>query len=194
MAEPLISYLPPFYQDVREFVTLTETEDVEISALSAAVARLLDDQFIMTSNEDAIRRRERMLGILADRGSETLSFRRVRLVNRYSTKPPFTLTYLQQRLDFVAGAPGLALADIDFQELILTILVGVENAAVLKEIEHTIHGIKPANLVYKPITFTSESIGIRDQAYSVGLDRRTLLGSWKLGVDPIAIRRNEVAL
>lgn len=195
MSDPLISYLPDLYREIRDFVELTETEDVEIGALQAAVDQLLNDQFVLTSSEDTIRRHERMLGILADKSTETLSFRRARIVNRYSTKPPFTIRYLQERLDHLVGVSGLVLAELDIQRFILKISVGIEDAAVLREIEHTVKTLKPANLVYQPTTFAAERIGVRTEAFAAGLNRQTHLSTtWKLGVTPLALRRNEVAI
>ncbi|WP_206108572.1 putative phage tail protein [Paenibacillus thiaminolyticus] len=51
--------------------------------------RLLDDQFVLTSSVDGIKRREKMLGIQADSSLETIEFRRQRIINRYQMKPPF---------------------------------------------------------------------------------------------------------
>ncbi len=195
MNDPLLSYLPDLYFDIREFVELMATEDVEFASLQTAVDRLFDDQFVLTSSEDAVRRRERMLGILADKTIETLSFRRTRIINRFSTKPPFTIRYLQERLDFVTGAPGLVLAELDVQHFTLKVSVGVENAAVLRELQYTIDTLKPANLIYQPTTYSMDRIEILDTAFSVGLDRKTKFdGSWHLGGTPFAVRREEVPL
>ncbi|MFD2329110.1 putative phage tail protein [Cohnella sp. GCM10020058] len=195
MREPLLRYLPSYYQEIKEFIALTSAEDNEVQSAAVAVDRLFDDQFVLTSSEEAIRRRERMLNIAADPSTESISFRRTRIVNRYSTKPPFTKRYLQEKLDFIAGVPGLVVVDVDPIKFILQIAVGVENAAVLGEIEYTVDLLKPANLVYQPKTFAAERIGVRDLAYAVGLDRRTGLGTtWRLGISPLAARRAEVRL
>lgn len=195
MSNPLLTYLPEIFHEVKEFLYLTATEDEEFTALEVAINRQFDDQFVLTSSEDAVRRRERMLNILADRNTEPLSFRRARIINRYSTKPPFTIRYLQERLDFITGVQGLAVAAVDVQGFILAISVGIDNAAVLRELEHTVNTLKPANLVYRPKAFNTERIGISHKAAAVGLNRQTNLStSWHLGVTPFASRRGEVPL
>ncbi|MCD9026058.1 putative phage tail protein [Cohnella silvisoli] len=194
MSDPLMTYLPVFYRDVTEFIELTATEDVELQALQTAINRLFNDQFVLTSSEEAVRRRERMLEIVADPTTETLSFRRIRIINRYTTKPPFTERYLQQKLDFIAGVPGLVVVEVDPVDFVLQISVGVENAAVLREIEYTVNLLKPANLVYQPTTFVAERIGLLDQAFVIGLNRLTKLGSWQVGITPFSVRRSPVPL
>jgi Uncharacterized protein conserved in bacteria (DUF2313). len=189
-----MTFLPTFYRDIAEFVELTGTEDAELAALEKAVNRLFDDQFVLTSSEEAVRRRERMLEIVADPTAETLNFRRTRIINRYTTKPPFTERYLQQKLDFIAGVPGLVLVEVDPVSYVLGISVGVENAAVLREIEYTVNLLRPANLIYQPKTFVAERLGISDRAFAIGLERRTKLGSWQVGKTPFAIRREAVSL
>lgn len=194
MSDPLLSYLPEFYKDIGEFVELTATEDTELQSLQTAVNRLFNDQFVLTSSEEAVRRRERMLSLVADPTTETLSFRRTRIINRYTTKPPFTKRYLQQKLDYIAGVPGLVVVEIDPVGFVLRISVGIENAAVLREIEYTVNLLKPANLIYQPVTFAAERIGINEKVYAIGLNRLTKLGSWQAGITPFSVRRDAVPL
>ncbi|BBI32055.1 phage portal protein [Cohnella abietis] len=190
-----MTYLPDIYREVKDFIELTATEDMEFGGIEVAVNRQFDDQFVLTSSEEAVRRRERMLEILADRNTESLAFRRTRIVNRYATKPPFTIRYLQERLDFITGVPGLVIVEIDVQGFILLVRVGIDNAAVLRELEYTINKLKPANLVYQPKAYYTERIGVSHKAVSIRLNRQTKLSTtWRLGITPFAIKREEVPL
>jgi hypothetical protein len=192
MPERILTYLPPFYRDIFDFVKLAEAESVELDSLEAAVQRLFDDQFAMTASADAVKRRERMLGIQADLQSESLDFRRKRLVNRYSTKPPFTLRYLQEQLDALVGK-GMTIVSVDPQNFILYVTTNIENANVFKEVQHTIETIKPANLLYQQNTSLSDDIVFEEHisAQSISWNYK-LDGSWKLGEKPFATLGPEV--
>ncbi|MEF2964925.1 putative phage tail protein [Paenibacillus sp. M1] len=190
----LLDYLPEFYHDVTEFVALTEIEASEFLTVQEAMDKLLDDQFVMTASEQAIKRREKMLGIQADPKTESLDFRRKRLVNRYSTKPPFTVRYLQQRLDFLVGS-GMTLVGIDLAEYVLTVTANIDNADVFKEVERTVSVIKPANLIYRQKTSLADVIGLEETIAARPITWNYKLdGSWKLGEQAFTELGPEVAV
>ncbi|GGG13574.1 putative phage tail protein [Paenibacillus aceti] len=190
----LLEYLPEYYHDILDFRELAETEARELMSVEQAMERLLQDQFVLTASEQAIKRREKMLGIQADPQAETLDFRRKRLINRYSTKPPFTVRYLQQRLDFLVGA-GLVIVSVDPQKFMLTVTTSMENAAVFKEVEHTIRVIKPVNIVYQQKTSLEDEL-----LFSEHISRKTITwnykldGGWQLGSKAFADLGAEVVV
>jgi hypothetical protein len=186
-----MAYLPDYYREIRDFNDLAGTESIELDALESAIGRLFDDQFVMTAGVDAVKRRERMLGIQADPAAESLDFRRKRLINRYSTKPPFTLRYLQQQLDALVG-PGLAIVSVDVQQFILYVTANIENANVFKEVQHTVETIKPANLIYQQNTSLRADIGLRERISMRTVSWNYRLGSWQLGAQPFATLGTEV--
>ncbi|MFS8534832.1 MAG: putative phage tail protein [Limnochordales bacterium] len=186
-------YWPEWLAEIRDFAELAATESIELDQLAAAIQQLLDDQFVETAGPEAIERRERAIGIQVDPTTETLEFRRTRLLNRYQTKPPFTLRYLQRQLDLLAG-PGRAVANVDVQNYLLTITAAIEDAAVFREIERTIAVIKPANLVYQQRTALMETVGVRERISMHHLQWQTKLGSWRLGVTPFATLGDEVVI
>lgn len=177
----LLEYLPEIYHDVLDFVQLTETGSAEIITAEQAINTLFDDQFIVMASEQAVKRREKILGIQADPATETLDFRRKRLINRYSTKPPFTVRYLQDRLDYLVGK-GLTIVSADAQNFILTVTTNIDNAAVFREVERTVRVVKPANLIYRQQTSLQGTIELeehikkQDVTWNYKLD-----GSWTLG-------------
>lgn len=177
----LLEYLPEIYHDILDFKEFIEAESTELLGLQQVTDQLLDDRFVDTASEQAIKRRESMLGIQADPTTETLDFRRKRLVNRYSTKPPFTVRYLQQRLDYLVGV-GLTIVSVDPQNFILTVTTNIEDAAVFKEVERTVRIVKPANLIYQQQTSIEDLIELeeliskKDIYWNYKLD-----GSWLVG-------------
>lgn len=189
----LLDYLPEFYREIKEFLELAETEGIELDLTRARAERLLDNQFVATADEASIRRRELQIGIRADASKETLEFRRRRLINRYSTKPPFTVRYLQQRLDALVGT-GRAVVAVDVQNFILTVTIDVPDAAYFREIEYTINTVKPANLAYNQVTGIDAAIGLEEHIWKIVLTRPTRLGSWTVGSMPFTLRQPEVQI
>lgn len=178
--------------EIRDFREIANTEAEELEQAQRAVDKLLADQFIETACKETILRRERELGIQYNPETETLEFRRKRLINRYSTKPPFTLRFLQRQLDDLVGR-GRTNVTVDVQNFILTVEAAITDANVFKEVEHTVNVIKPANLVYQQRTALIETIGLdekisrQDVTWNYKLD-----GSWKLGEKPFATLGPEV--
>lgn len=186
MSDQIMKYWSEFYQDILDFVELANTEGVELNDLQTAIQQLFDDQFVMASSEQTIKRREKMLKIQANPNTETLDFRKRRIINRYSTKPPFTLRYLQLQLDSLVGM-GLAMASVHYANRILTVTADITNAGVFKEVIHTVETIKPANMEYQQNTSTKDVIGIKENISKQGIAWNYKLdGSWKLGEKPFA--------
>ncbi|HIW33436.1 MAG TPA: YmfQ family protein [Candidatus Paenibacillus intestinavium] len=194
MTDRILKHLPEFYRQIDDFRELDHTETVELDLLQGAVDQLFDDQFVMTAGLQAIKRRELMLGIQSDPAIETLSFRRRRLLNRYQTRPPFTIRYLQQQLDLVVGQ-GLTIVEVDPQAFILTVTTDIENASVFREALRTIDTVKPANLVYQQQTplqlelELEESISRKQMNWNYKLN-----GSWQLGSKPFMTLGTEVVV
>ncbi|WP_018306355.1 putative phage tail protein [Desulfitobacterium hafniense] len=194
MSKPIREYWPEYYDTILDFLKLAETEDVEIQSLEAAVNQLLNDQFVLTSGYEAIKRREKMLNIQADPTTETLDFRKKRIINRYSTKPPFTIRYLQDRLDFLVGE-GKALASVDVQNFILWIETAIEDAALFRELEYTVKATKPANLIYNQKTALLDEIILEEHIAKRDINRQSRLGTtWRLGTMPFATLGPEVVI
>lgn len=191
-ADRILKYWPEIYWEIDDFVALAPAESSEVEDMDKAVNQLFDDQFVMTSSPQAIERREKMLKIQADPSTESLDFRKKRILNRYQTKPPFTLRWLQRQLNELVGA-GLVIVNVDVQNFILYVKADIDDAAVFKEVNHTVLTVKPANLIYNQQTQIDEGITLQENIYKSSLDRRTGLSTtWQLGISPFALRGEEV--
>lgn len=192
----MIGYLPQLYREIREFVELTDTEDEEFNLLLLASGQFFADQFVDTSSATAIKRRETQLGIRADPAMETLEFRKLRVKNRYSTRPPFTIRYLQSRLDDLAGAPGVAVAYLDVHNFLLTVTASIDDANVFGEIERTIYIVKPANINYLQRTGVADTLALQEHISYKVLNRTGMkLGNtWRLGVSAFGVLEPEVVV
>lgn len=186
-----MQYLPEYYRDIVEFVEIDQTESAELDDLESSIQQALDDQFVMTSSAEAVKRREKMLGIQADPSTETLEFRKKRLINRYSTKPPLTRRYLQELLDALVG-PGMTIVSVDAKNFILTVTANIENASVFREVIHTVEMVKPANMEYQQNTSLQSVIGLEEHISKKDITWNYVLdGSWKLGEKAFATLGSE---
>ncbi|WP_281885700.1 putative phage tail protein [Paenibacillus sp. YYML68] len=136
-------YLPEYYLDIREFRELVQTENAELDVLRGALEQLLDDQYIETSGETAILRRELMSGIRADPKAETLGLRRSRLLAKSRSRIPFSTLTLQGIAEAYTGKP--ARVAIDAESLIVTFYFEesfVTNASFYQQVDKVI----PSNM------------------------------------------------
>ncbi|MES1046296.1 DUF2313 domain-containing protein [Heyndrickxia oleronia] len=99
----MMEYLPRYYWDIKEFQEMTKVETKKFEQLERDINQLENDQFILTSSEAAIARREAMFGIIPDPTKETLEYRKQRLLSRMQGKPPYIIHYLKRVLKSLLG-------------------------------------------------------------------------------------------
>ena len=174
---------PSVYNGVLEISVLSETDDVLLDQSLAKLERAQLNQFILTADEETISVYEKMFSILANPTTETLQFRRERILNRMSLQPPFTMRWLQNKLDEIIGV-GKWNAYVDYANRTLYIESFVVNQQWFNELRITINRIKPCNLVFvnKPLIMAdvvaNETIVSATQHYNY------VLGHWQLGQKP----------
>lgn len=100
----LKNYVPNIYQDILEMNEIINTEQSLFDAAIENRNNLLDNAFIISSDTSRIRDYEKLLMIKASPATEDLEFRRERVLNRMSTKPPFTILWLKEKLDVFIGS------------------------------------------------------------------------------------------
>ncbi len=181
---------PSVYDGVLEISVLSETDDVLLDRALAKLERAQLNQFILTADEETISVYEKMFSILANPTTETLQFRRERILNRMSLQPPFTMRWLQNKLDGIIGV-GKWNAYVDYANRTLYIESFVVNQQWFNELRITINRIKPCNLVFvnKPLIMTdvvaNETIVSATQHYNY------VLGHWQLGQEPFVTTDSE---
>ena len=181
---------PSVYDGVLEISVLSETDDVLLDQALAKLERAQLNQFILTADEETISVYEKMFSILANPTTETLQFRRERILNRMSLQPPFTMRWLQNKLDEIIGV-GKWNAYVDYANRTLYIESFVVNQQWFNELRITINRIKPCNLVFvnKPLIMAdvvaNETIVSATQHYNY------ILGQWQLGQEPFATTDSE---
>lgn len=140
-----LKHLPEIYHTIREIQQITQTEDSEFIQLNDWNEKDRNDAFIMTASDKSLKIWEREIGIRADETNETTEFRRKRLINRYTLKPPFTMHWLEEQLKELMG-DGFIRIERDEKILHLIIYVDISSFPLLLEFEATIEAVLPLTM------------------------------------------------
>jgi hypothetical protein len=177
-------YLPNIYDTILEFEGLVASENTLFDNLDAETKKVRDNQYILTADIDGIIAYEKMLNIIPKPTTETIEFRRQRVINRLSMVPPFTFRFLKQRLDEIIGVDRYTVS-VDYPNYTLYIESSAENQEWFHEILVTVTKLKPANIVFinKPLVYEEIRAGESINLTQVNFNYR--LGStWVLGLKP----------
>ena len=107
--------------------------------------------------------------------------RRERLLNRQSLKPPFTVKFIQNRLDEILGEGNYTL-EIDYENSAIIVENTSTSQAWAEELFITINNVKPASMLYinRPVDisnlYVNESIHMSQYLYNYRLGTRWVLG------------------
>lgn len=159
----ILRYLPEIHQSLREFQQIAWTEDTEFKQMERENAQDLDDAFILTAGEKSIGIWEKEIGIRADPSVEDIEFRRKRLINRYTTKPPFTIKWLERQLKELLE-DGFIRCERDDDVEILRIYAELLSLPLLREFDSSLEAVLPLSMQYeKQLRAKREA---REQAYA----------------------------
>lgn len=180
---------PNIYDDVLEIDELATGDATVLNVAFDALKELQADQTIPTASEGGLERYERIFDIVAT-PSESIEFRRTRLLNRFAMSPPFTLRFLKQKLNALLGEGNWSY-ELDYASRTLKVYTVVTNSAWAQEITITMSRLKPANLVFlsSPLVpdtlHANETISSRQRQYHYKLGT-----SWILGLNAFASESN----
>ena len=186
----LMAYLPDWYKEIEEYQQIIAAEKAQAVTLLSNMTAVKGNFFFATMNEGAVAEWERVLGIIPNPATETLEFRRMRLINRLSTKPPFSVRFLRQKLDELIGAGNYVLT-VEGSAYTIYIEASASNQGYAIEVARTINAIKPAHIVYVLTPFLQDSILMNEAVYGSAVIYNYRLGSWGLGLSPFTSQGEE---
>ena len=96
----IIEYWIKQLRKIKEFQEIGKTENHEFERLYGATDRTLDNLFIETADETAIKHFEKICNIYPD-ATDTLEYRRSRLYSYWVEKQPYTEEELWNRLNIL---------------------------------------------------------------------------------------------
>ena len=124
----LQSLLPPWYREVFDYQAINGALEPLLEDAQGFLEQILLNFFPQTMDVGVVELWENALHIVPDPSYEDLDFRRARIINRISTKPPDTLAFLYQKLDELIG-PGLWSVDVDYPNYTLYIESNAQDQA-----------------------------------------------------------------
>lgn len=181
----MLSLLPPWYREILDYQQICQTEQEQLEAAAQAIQAIADNMFFQTMDESSVSLWEQILSIVPNPQTETLAFRQIRLINRLSTRPPFTIWFLYQKLDELIG-PGQWSVNVDYPNYTLYIRSAAQNQSYATEVAFTVNRIKPAHIVYVNTPYVESGLLLSE---TISMTQRTfnyLLGQWNLGELPFS--------
>ncbi len=186
----LCQYWPPWFREILDFQALCRTEGEELRVLAAFMDRIHRNLFVQTMDEGTAAAWEAIFRIVPNPVTETLAFRRDRILNRLSMRPPFTLPFLYQRLDALFG-PGNWEVEVDYPGYTLYIEAAVEDQQYFSEMSVTMELIKPCHIVYISRPRVAAAFRVAEVISRTVGDYNYTLGGWALGRLPFFSGREE---
>lgn len=181
----LCQYWPRWFREILDFQALCQTEGEELRLMAAFLERVRANLFVQTMDEGTAAVWEAILHITPNPVTEPLSFRRDRVLNRLSMHPPFTLTFLYQRLDALFG-PGNWEVEVDYPNYTLYIEAAVEDQQYFAEMSVTMDLIKPCHIVYISRPRVAGCLLLSEEVVKYHARYNYILGQWALGRRPFA--------
>lgn len=181
----LLNLLPPWYREVAEYQQICNAEAQQLQTAALATQSIADNFYFQTMNLAGVQMWEQIFNITPNPATETLAFRRARVLNRISMRPPYTLGFLYQKLDELVG-PGLWSVEVDYANYALTIEAGAEDQSYWQELAYTVNHIKPAHITYISRPLIRTGVLMSEEVRSAHFEWNYYLGSWALGAEPFA--------
>lgn len=179
----LKKYLPSLYRENKEMEGLMNAEQPIYDEAETDTKFAFSRQFVVTADEKGVEQYEKILGIMPT-ATDSLEFRKRRVITRLSTTPPYTLNYLKQQLTTIFGA-GNFNAWVDYGKRELYVDSFINNISLFFELETFIEKVKPANMIYIYRSLVLPKVGVSSRylagwgKWNYRLDR-----TWNLGAKP----------
>lgn len=135
------------YDDNLDVDQIINAIQPELNSLSNSTEKLFHDTFPVIATEQGILNWENILGIISDPTTETLEFRRERVLNRLISDIPYTERALQAIMDNIMGEGNWSY-ELDYRNYSLIINSLRHGKNWVNEMKLTLNKIIPANLLY----------------------------------------------
>jgi hypothetical protein len=138
-------YMRTALKEIREFKVIANAENAEINALWQALEDALNDQFINDSTEHGVKRWESILNI-TPKGSDTLDFRKFRIITRLNEQLPYSYRAVEQQLKTLCGEDGYSL-ELQNSKYTLRVRVALTAKSNYDDVGTLLKRVVPANIV-----------------------------------------------
>ena len=139
----LMSKLPGWFKPVVEYGAIEKAHAVPVADFSSDADTIQHNFFVQTADEETIKRIERMLGISAQ-PSDTLEYRRQRILTTTQQTSPFTEWNLRERLTELFGDEYTL--TVDPEECTISIYTSSARYGAVELLDDLIAAVVPAHL------------------------------------------------
>lgn len=181
--------LPDWYKDVADYQQICSVESAMMETAELLTKRVYGNFYFSTMDAGALSEWESILGIIAS-PTESIEFRRDRVANRVSMKPPFSIRFLEKKLDELLGA-GQYQVYIDAANYTLYIEAAASNQDHAVEVAYTVNRLKPAHIVYISKPYVPYTLLAGEEILKSDLIYNYKLGAWGLGLLPFTTQTPE---
>lgn len=140
----LKSYIPKIYEEVDEIEAILEVEEPLFEGFEESIEKAFNNTFILKADSEGLKLFENILKIVST-PSESLDFRRFRIINRMSLKPPLTIRWLRSVIDEVVGDEEYTCI-MDYPQYTLHVNVMARDRSWYDELYYTLYQSLPANI------------------------------------------------
>lgn len=188
------SYVPNIYKDFVEMDAIVDSHDTLLDIAENELKHLIDNQWIISADENGVKQWEDILQIVADPATEDLEFRKERLINRISSRVPITKHSLKEKLDSIIGPENYILT-IDNNEYIIYLESSASNQLWYSEILLTMNNMKPCNMMFVNTPYVNFGVSLAETInYSERIHNYTLGSGFQLGMRPFLTLRDGVVV
>lgn len=140
----ILEYWIKELRKIAEFKEIAKVENIEFERLYGATDLTLDNLFIETADETAIKHFEKICNIYPD-DTDTLEYRRSRLYSYWVEKQPYTEEELWNRLNILCDGKFEIIPE--YENYLIHIITRVGIPGLFDEIIHILDYFLPANIV-----------------------------------------------
>ena len=138
-------YLPKVLQPILEFQLINQDLDIELSLLDKYITDINKETIVQTATDYGISKWENALGIIPG-DTDSLEVRRFRVNNILTSKLPYTIRWLRQKLTEITGSATGWTLNMNYQDYTATIILSGLDTDLMLEVEKQLRNAIPANI------------------------------------------------
>lgn len=189
----LKQYLPIVYECIIESETQQDSLSIEIDKMNTTYEQALMDQFVQFASLKVLPYYENIFNIVANPETESVQFRRERILSRMKMlTPPYTYYYLRTMLDGFFGKDRYKLY-IDNNNFTIALESSASDSLWYHEIQVSITAVKPCNMIFINMPRLSTNLTVNEQiSHSRIIYNYKLDGTWLLGLKPFITQKEDI--
>ena len=137
---------PDIYNENENMLDIYNAQKTELGNYETIIYRIFLNNYIKYADIEGVRRMEAIFNIKANEATETLEYRKARLLNKFSFLPPFTKIFLQRLFINIFGEGNFLIIPY-YDERRLEIDIEIDNERLINQTMKDVRQIIPANMI-----------------------------------------------